>query len=154
MPIARTYPCPECFTRIDVILSAEEWDAPAPSCEACDARLNQEFHPPAIGGSNRMKAARIAEDIIANDYGVANFQSDRRRGGVPKIRYKDDTGNVKPSDWQVAGQRAILEQAISIGKQNRRDFGMDGLDMLKRGLASGAQVDLIEASKRKAIKVW
>jgi hypothetical protein len=48
----------------------------------------------------------------------------------------------------------MLQTAIGIGQQNRREFGMDGLDMLKRGIASGAQPDLIEASKRRAIKVW
>ena len=78
MPIIRTYQCEQCFNRIEVTLAAEEWDAPAPTCEACDTRLNQEFKPPAIGGSHRLKAARLAEDIMANDYGVANFQSDRR----------------------------------------------------------------------------
>ena len=101
-----------------------------------------------------MRAARIAEDIIANDYGVANFQTDNREGGVPKVRYKDQSDQVRPSDWQKAGHRAILEQAISIGKQNRRQFGMDGLDILKRNIASGAQPDLIEASKKRAIKVY
>jgi hypothetical protein len=135
-------------------LTAEEWEKPPPSCEACDARTNQEFKPPAIGGSIRSKAQAITESIIANDYGVANFQSERRHGGTPKVRYKDQTASVLPSDWQKAGHTAMLETAINIGKQNRRQFGMDGLDMLKRGIESGAQTDLIEASKRKAIKVW
>jgi hypothetical protein len=116
--------------------------------------MNQEFKPPAIGGSVRSRAAAITESIIANDYGVANFQSDRRLGGTPKVRYKDQTASVLPSDWQAAGHKAMLETAIGIGKQTRRQFGMDGLDMLKRNIGSGAQPDLIEASKRRAIKVW
>jgi hypothetical protein len=140
---------------MEVTLTAEEWDKPPPSCEACDRReMSQEFKPFGIGGSVRSKAAAITESIIANDYQVANFQSDRRQGGTPKVRYKDQTASVLPSDWQQAGHKAMLETAINIGKQNRRQFGMDGLDMLKRGIASGAQPDLIEASKRKAIKVW
>jgi hypothetical protein len=140
---------------MEVTLTAEEWEKPPPSCEACDRReMNQEFKPFGIGGSVRSKAQAITENIIANDYGVANFQSERRQGGTPKVRYKDQTASVLPSDWQKAGHTAMLETAINIGKQNRRQFGMDGLDMLKRGIASGAQTDLIEASKRKAIKVW
>jgi hypothetical protein len=140
---------------MEVTLTAEEWEKPPPSCEMCDAReTQQEFKPPAIGGSVRARAAAITESIIANDYGVANFQSDRRLGGTPKVRYKDQTAAVLPSDWQQAGHKAMLETAIGIGKQTRRQFGMDGLDMLKRGIESGAQTDLIEASKRRAIKVW
>jgi hypothetical protein len=48
----------------------------------------------------------------------------------------------------------MLETAIGIGQQNRRQFGMDGLDLLKRNLATGDQPDLIAASRKKAIRVW
>ena len=66
MPILRTYQCPECNHRLDVTLTAEQWEHPAPSCPMCDAReMGQEFRPPAIGGSVRSQATRIAEDIIA-----------------------------------------------------------------------------------------
>lgn len=149
--IVRTYHCPECNHRMEQVLTADQWESPPPSCEACDARMNQDFKPPAIGGSVRAKATRIAENIIATDYGVANFHSDHRQGATPKVRYKDQTASVLPSDWQKAAHREMLETAISIGKANR---GRDGLDILKRNLTTGAQVDLIEASKRKAIKVW
>ena len=104
MAIMRTYHCPECNHRIEVTLTAEEWDSPPPSCTACDARqMNQEFKPPAIGGSVRAKARGIAENIIANDYHVANWQSDNRLGGTPKVRYKDQTASVLPASWQAAG---------------------------------------------------
>jgi hypothetical protein len=141
---------------MEVTLTAEEWDSPPPSCEMCDRResMDQEFKPFGIGGSVHGRAAKIAEDIIANDFNVANFQSDRRRGGTPKVRYKDQSDLVQPSNWQAAqGHKAMLEAAISIGKQNRRQFG-DGLDMLQRGIKSGAQPDLIANSKKKAIRVW
>lgn len=151
MPIVRTYQCPDCFARTTVTLSAEEWDAPAPFCEACDTRLNQEFKAPAIGGSVAMRAAKITEDIMRNDYGVSNWQGGNREGDVGKVTYKDQTSVSMPSQWQKAGHQAILEQAISIGKAHR---GRDGLDILQRNLRDGTQVDLIEASKRRAIKVY
>lgn len=151
--IRRTYMCPECAHRMEMILTADEWNSPPPSCEMCDARqMHQEFKPPAIGGSVRARAGKIAEDIVANDYNVANFQSDRRQGGVGKVRYKDQTLNLPQASWQAAeGHRSMLETAISIGKANR---GRDGLNILQKNLASGVQPDLIEQSKRRSIKVW
>lgn len=150
--ILRTYMCPECATRIEVALTAEQWDAPPPSCDTCDARqMQQEFKPPAIGGSLRGRAVRLAEDIMANDYHVADAKFDNREGATPKVRYKDQT-QLPASTWQGANQ--LLEQAISIGRQTRRETGGDGLDLLKANLANGTQVDLIEASKRRALKVW
>ena len=152
MPITRTYMCPDCSHRMEVTLAADEWDAPPPSCEACDARMGQEFKAPNIGGSIGGKARKLTEDIIANDYGVADVKFDNR-GGTPKVRYKDQTAATVGSSWQGANQ--LLEQAVAIGKQTRREAGgFDGLDMLKANLASGAQPDLIEASRRRAIKVW
>ena len=152
MPINRSYMCPECANRIEVTLSADEWEAPPPSCNVCDAReMNQEFHPPAIRGV-ASRAAAITEDIIANDYGVSNITFDRK-GGQNKVAYKDQSSSlVNGGAW--AGQRAMLEQAISIGKGNRREFGMDGLDILKRNLANGTQPDLIEMSKKRSIKIY
>ena len=153
MPIMRTYMCPDCSHRMEVVLAAEQWDAPPPSCESCDARMGQEFKPPAIGGSISMRAHRVAEDILANDYQVADVKFDNRQGGTPKVRYRDQTAATIGSSWQGANQ--LLEQAVAIGKQTRREAGgFDGLDMLKANLASGAQPDLIEASRKRAIKVW
>lgn len=152
MPINRSYMCPECANRIEVTLNADEWEAPPPSCDRCDAReMNQEFKPPAIGGSLMSRAAAITESIIANDYGVSNLTLDRK-GGQNKVEYKNAGSLASGGVW--AGQRAMLEQAISIGKGNRREFGLDGLDILKRNLADGTQPDLIEASRRRSIKVW
>lgn len=158
MPIARSYMCGECGHRMEVVLLAEQWDAAAPSCEDCDAReMNQEFHPPAIGGSLRGKARNIAEDIIANDYNVANIKFDNRQGGTPKVRYKDQTGPLEPGAWQKAQE--TLQQAVDIGKSHRNHRYANGpqgngLDVLKAALNSGEQPDLIAASKRRAIKIW
>jgi hypothetical protein len=73
---------------------------------------------------------------------------------VPKVRYKDQSATALQSTW--GGQIAnALETAAAIGKQTRRENGgFDGLDMLKANLKSGAQPDLIEASRKKAIRVW
>lgn len=156
MPIMRTYMCPDCACQIEVMLSADQWDAPPPSCEACDAReMRQEIMPPKIGGSLRSRAVKLAEDIMANDYNVADARFDNRQGGKPKVRYKDETPGSLAGAWASAQQHnALLEQAVAIGKQTRREIGGDGLDILKHSLASGTQPDLIEASKRRAIKVW
>lgn len=151
--IRRTYGCPECNHLMEVTLTAEEWDKPPPSCERCDARqMNQEFKPPAIGGSVRSRAQAITENIIANDYNVANISSDKGIGAIPKVRYKDETPSTLAATWQQAGShRSMLETAISIGKANR---GHDGLDILQRNLRSGVQPDLIEVSKRRSIRVY
>ena len=149
MPIVRTYFCPECAHQVEVTLAFDQWDAPPPSCEACDAReLNQVFKPPAIGGSTRGRAVAIAENIIANDYGVANYTPDNREGGTGKIHYKDQTAGQGVSSWGPQ-----LQQAIEIGRQTRLQHG-NGLDILNRMLKTGEQPDLIEASKRRAIKVY
>ena len=81
---------------------------------------------------------------------MANYTPDNREGSVPKVRYKDQSPNMGSSTW--GGD--MFRQAIEIGKQTRREGGGDGLDILKRNLASGAQPDLIELSKRRGIKVW
>ena len=102
MPIMRTYMCGECSHRMEVTLPADQWDAPPPSCDACDARMGQEFKAPAIGGSKSYRAHKLAEDIIANDYGVADVKFDNRQGGTPKVRYKDQTAASVGSSWQGA----------------------------------------------------
>jgi hypothetical protein len=158
LPILRTYQCPECNHRIEVTLTADEWDAPPPSCEACDAHdMHQEFKPFGIGGSVGAKARRITEDIIANDYQVADLKFDNRQGGTPKVRYKDQSPNLPAAAWNQAQQ--TLQQAIDVGRHHRQHRYKDGpqgngLDVLKGALQSGEQPDLIAASKRRAIKVW
>jgi putative FmdB family regulatory protein len=160
MPITRTYACPECNHMLEVVLSAEQWDDPPPSCPRCDARETQQvFKPPAIGGSARSRAVSIAEEIAANDYKVANIHAEGRPGGTPKVRYKDTTPGVAPSTWTgpnaaeyQLGQSA-LQTAISLGRETRLKYG-SGLDILKHNLETGAQPDLIEQSKKKSPRIW
>jgi hypothetical protein len=154
MPIVRTYACPDCGHFMEVVLAPEEWNAEPPWCPRCaEANMRQEFKAPAIGGSNVFKAAELAQTIAREDYGVADMQSDRRVGGKPKVRYKDDT---RPSErnaatWGVA--QNALETAIASGRQTRLKHG-SGLDVLHQALKDGSQPDLIELSKKRSMRVW
>jgi hypothetical protein len=115
--------------------------------------MQQEFKPIAIGGSTVGKAVKLAETIAAEDYGVADMQHDTRRGGVPKVRYKDQGTPAQASTWGAAG--AMMDKAVAIGRQTRMENGgLSGVDTLQRMLKSGEQPDLIEASKRRAMKIW
>jgi hypothetical protein len=152
MPIVRTYGCSECNHMMEVVLSSDQWDCEPPECPACAQRqMRQEFKPPAIVGSNRARAVAIAEDIAANDYNVADIKGATREGDVAKVRYKDQ-GNTLPSAWSTQAAQ-MLESAIAVGRQTRLKHG-NGLDVLQSALKSGAQPDLIEQSKKRAIKIW
>jgi hypothetical protein len=164
---------------MEVTLSLEQWDAPAPECPQCAARTNQDFKPFAIGGSHRAKAVALAEDIAANDYHVADMQSDGREGGKPKVRYKDITPSdlpgapaaelqsainrirrdgpalatpAPPSQWGGVSSEA-LATAVALGRETRLKHG-NGLDILQHNLKTGVQPDLIEVSKRRSARVW
>lgn len=152
MPIVRTFMCGECGHHLQVTLSMDEWDSPPPECPECARRpMDIDFRPIAIGGSIKAKAVALAEDIAEKDYGVADFKSDGRDGGRPKVRYKDQKKQT-PHSWGVANE--ALQTAIALGRQTRLQHGGDGLDMLQRALKDGIQPDLIEQSKRRAMKVW
>ena len=160
MPIIRTYACPECFHQMEVVLEASQWDDPPPSCPECDRReMAQEFKPIAIGGSHRSRAHAIAEDIIKNDYKVANFTASGHEGHPAKVRYQDDTGNVQTGKWTGPNAREMqmsqeaIQTAITLGRDTRLKYGT-GLDILAHTLKDGTQPDLIEVSKRRSAKVW
>lgn len=146
-----------------VTLTAEQWDVPAPNCPRCNAwdlsnPMQQEFKPVAIGGSTYAKARAVAEDIAAKDYGVADLQwrKDREVSQATPHRLRDETPQTiaaaTGSQWGVTGE--ALQQAVALGRETRLKHGGSGLDMLQRALKDGTQPDLIEASKRRAIKVW
>ena len=144
--------CPECTHRIEVILSTDEWDSPPPDCPRCaEQAMRQEFKPVAIGGSNVGRAAALAETIMREDYQVADYKSDRRAGGRGQVRYTDQ-GKPNAQAWGAA--EGVLNTAIALGRETRLKHGGDGLDMLQRALRSGDQVDLIEQSKRRSMKVY
>lgn len=155
MPILRTYQCGECFHRIEVTLSLDDWEAPPPDCPACAQRqMAQEFKPINIGGSHRAKAVALAEKIAAEDYGVADMHIEGKEGVRNKVRYKDQgtpAQHHQASSW--SGDASVLATAMAHGRETRLKHG-DGLHVLQGALKSGAQPDLIEASKRRAMKVW
>jgi putative FmdB family regulatory protein len=157
MPIVRTYGCGDCGHFLEVTLTMEQVDDPPPDCPHCAAQpMQQEFKPIAIGGSTVGKAVKLAETIAAEDYGVADMQHDTRIGGTPKVRYKDQGNALQQqqlSSWGAPGN--VLSEAIALGRQTRMaNGGYSGVDTLQAMLKSGEQPDLIEASKRRAMRVW
>jgi hypothetical protein len=148
MPIVRSYMCGVCAHHLTVTLTAEQWDEPPPECPRCNVvrGMQQDFKPVAIGGSPQSRARAMADDILANDYHVADIQHEHRREGTPKVRYKDQ-GPTSPSVWGAAQE--TLMTAVAAGRETRVNFG-SGLDVLQANLKSGAQPDLIEISKRRS----
>ena len=152
MPIVRTYCCVECNHQIEVWLENHQLDDPPPECPRCAAwdlqePMRQEFKAPGIiNHTPQSKAEAMKDDILANDYHVADYQKDKA-DPVPKVRYKDqNTRTSQRSTWQAANE--TLAEAITLGRQNRLQFG-SGLDILQRNLANGTEVDLIKASKER-----
>jgi hypothetical protein len=148
---------------MEVTLRLDQWDVPAPDCPRCNAwdlhePMRQEFQPVAIGGSTYAKARELAEDIAAKDYNVANMEwrKDREVAQATPHRLKDETpqsvNQATGSNWGVTGE--ALQQAVTLGREIRLKHGGSGLDMLQRALKDGTQPDLIEASKRRAMKIW
>ena len=147
MPIVRTYACETCGKFLELTLSSSEWEAPAPECPACSAgAMAQEFRAPAIGGSARARAVKIAETIAERDYGVADMHVEGYEGVRNKVTYKDKGTTVSGAQW--TGNREAIEAAAAIGRQTRMQYG-SGLDILQKALKSGDQPDLIENSKRR-----
>ena len=157
MPIVRTYGCGTCGHFMDLTLTMEQVDEEPPVCPRCaQTQMAQEFKPVAIGGSTVGKAAKLAETIAAEDYGVADMQHDTRRGGTPKVRYKDQGTPLQQqqmSSWGATGN--VLQEAMALGRRTRMaNGGFSGVDTLQQMLKSGEQPDLIEASKKRAMRVW
>lgn len=152
MPIVRTYACERCGNFLTVTLpTLDHADDPAPECPHCSIATVQEFRPFAIGGSTKVRAADLAQTIAHEDYGVADIEVDHRHDSVPKVRFKDQGTPGQASAWGASG--AMLEQAISIGRDTRMRHG-SGLDILQNALKDGTQPDLIEASKRRSMRIW
>ena len=150
--IIRTYGCGDCGNFLEVELRADQWDQEPPECPRCAERpMFQQFKPPAIGGSNRTRAADLALKIASEDYNVADLQPDRGQGATTKVRYRDTVPDIPASTWSVPNES--LAQAAALGRQSRLQHG-NGLDVLHGALKSGAQRDLIADSKARSIKVW
>jgi DNA-directed RNA polymerase subunit RPC12/RpoP len=152
MPIVRSYMCNECAHQMTVTLSQEQWDDPPPECPECQRRqMTQDFKPVALGGSPRARAEKLTEDILEKDYHVGDIQRDNRKQAIPKVRYQDAGRPANASTWGIA--REALEGAVQSGRKTRLKHG-SGLDILQQNLKSGAEPDLIELSKRRAMRVW
>ena len=160
MPIVRTYACGDCGHFLEVTLALEQWDAAPPDCPHClvHSNMKQEFKPVAITGSPAARARALAEDIAEKDYHVADmsWRNSTDHFQATPHRLRDETpqsvASSTGSNWGVTGE--ALQQAVSLGREVRLKHGGSGLDMLQRALKDGTQPDLIEASKRRAMKVW
>ena len=154
MPIRRTFGCEVCGHFLTQELTLEQADWPAPLCPHCEglSEMQQEFRPPAIGGSDYGKAAKLAETIAAQDYGVADINIEGRQGVRNKVRYKDDN-RQGGSVWGATNE--ALNRAIAMSRQDRVANGVaDGLTVLHENLRNGSQPDLIEVSKKRSMRVW
>lgn len=151
MGIVRTFMCGDCGHHLEVTLRFDQWDDPPPPCPKCSTQLDIDFRPIALGGSNRARAAKLAESIAEQDYGVADFKSDGRVGGRTKHRLRDQTKS-SPVAWGATQE--IIATAAALGRETRLKHGGDGLDMLQRALKDGSQPDLIELSKKRSMKIW
>ncbi|HEX8827634.1 MAG TPA: hypothetical protein VF778_05935 [Xanthobacteraceae bacterium] len=150
--IIRTYGCEDCGNFLEVELRADQWDQEPPECPHCAERpMFQQFKPPAIGGSNKTRAADLALKIASEDYGVADIQPQGAGHGPPKVRYKDAAAPTLPSAWSAPN--ANLAQAVALGRESRLKYG-SGLDVLHSTLKDGSQPDLIELSKRRSARIW
>lgn len=147
--INRTYGCEDCGFQMTVELRSDQWDQPPPDCPRCSMATQQEFIPPAIGGSLRAQATAMAMDIAERDYGVADIQTGGREGSTPQVRYRDGPRN--PSSW--GAQMGALQTAVALGRENRLKYG-SGLDVLQQALKSGDQPDIIDISKRRSARLW
>lgn len=143
--ILRTYGCAQCNHMMTVELRSDQWDQEPPECPACAGReMGQHFSPPAIGGSARSRATDLALDIAERDYHVSDIQADGKPEGRPKVRYKDVQSGGS-SSWGMHSE--ALSQAVTLGRQTRLQHG-SGLDIIK------GMPDLIEASKKRSMRVW
>ena len=156
MPVVRTYGCEECGNFIEVWFTLEQVEAgqdEAPACPHCARRTQQEFKPVAITGSVSARANALMEDIVANDYGVADMKRDHRAESVPQVRYKDQGNTMQQSVWGSTGH--MMETAVAIGRSTRmQNGGFSGVDTLQQMLKDGTQKDLIEVAKQRSMKVW
>ena len=144
MPIVRTYACPDCGHFLEVTLAMADWDAPPPECPRCAVQTRQEFTPVAIGGSHRARAVKIAEEIAAKDYNVADMNVEGYEGVRNKVRYKDQTSR-NAGNWGAGG--AALQNALALGRKTRLEHG-SGLDVIK------TMPDLIQESKKRSARIW
>lgn len=153
MPIVRTYGCDRCGHFTEVTLTFAQADDPPPDCPHCAVATVQEFKPLAIVGSIKARAADLAQTIAHEDYHATDIEVDYRQESVPKVRFKDQTSSAPPSVW--TGGNAMLAQALAFGRQARMQSGGESpIESLKRSIANGSQPDLIEVSKRRAMRIW
>jgi len=151
VPIVRTLGCNDCARTWDVTLTAEQVDDPLPACPFCNNATFQEFKPVAIRGKeSKLESSEAVVENEMKERGITDITFRTKENLPPKVRYKTDKAQ---SNWmQPTGD--MVAQAAQLGRADRQKFGADGLEILQNNLRSGKQVDLVEASKRRADRVW
>lgn len=103
--IYRTYCCADC----DAIFEVQcESNAPDPGCPNCEKVLQWQPGGFSIGGSTESKAAKIAQDVMENDFGLSNYKDNNRQG---------DVGYIDPTRKTPAEKDAIMQRESEAGRE-------------------------------------
>jgi hypothetical protein len=104
--IYRTYECLDCQAVYEVAHdSGDEGFPPCPNCEKVLEWRPTRF---AIGGSNESKAAKIAQDVMEQDFGLTNYKDNSREG---------DVGYIDPTRKTAAEKDAIMQRESEAGRE-------------------------------------
>lgn len=126
MPIVRTYHCDSCGTEFEFLhMNSEE---PPPPCGLCQSET--ENAPPnrlAIGGSNAVKAADYAQNMVAAQYGLTDLKTNLREGdtAAPRPQMQTEAGKemlktVESGNvWQSASTLGVMDMARAIPKAEK-----------------------------------
>lgn len=144
--ILRTYCCPDCDHRIEVVLESSEWDAEPPDCPVCTVRLGQEFKSFGVGGSPQARATKIAQDIMEKDYGATNFEIGKNRPQASA-----------PTRAEQQQRSAILRSMIPDGPAQiaagSATGGFAPIHKLQQDIRGGKMPDLIRNAAKNSIRV-
>ena len=106
MPVIRTYACSGCDSIFEVW--CESGNDSDPDCPTCSKVLQWQPKGFAIGGSPEGKAAKVAQDIMENDFGLTDYKDNSRPG---------DVGYIDPTRKTAAEKDAIMQRESEAGRE-------------------------------------
>lgn len=150
---SRTYVCPRCGRREQVILPMSRWNAKPPRCRACASRVQQEFVAPGIRGAN-YAALKIAEagaiaqsegprpalHISGHDMNAIARAAARVREDITEHRVAAPTASPQAPPMSPA-TRMQIEGAMPSGRAYRAAHGVSPIERYQRSVDSGAAFD-------------